>query len=90
LIPKRKVENNIFYSTFPDIQVKIKSNFKYIGKLKRLHTQEGIEVKLSGSSDSFPFIEHEGPVVKKAIILQIEKTSGYYIGDCYRGMEKSH
>ena len=90
--PERNVVNNVFISTYPKIKIKIIPELTFIENISKSGYSEGIENKrIAGSANSYTFIEIEKDTseVKRAIIIQIQTTSGYYIGDFYRGAEKT-
>jgi hypothetical protein len=78
LKPERNVVDNVFYSSFPKIKIKIDEDFKYLGDVSKEGDVEGIETTLHGNVTDYPFIVAQKNYVKKALIIKISKTSGYY------------
>ena len=91
LKPERNVVNNQFVSTYPKIKIQVIPEFEYIEGISQSGYSEGIEIQLNTSADSYTFVEAEKAIseVKRAIIIEFKTTSGYYIRDFYKNMEKT-
>jgi hypothetical protein len=91
LKPERNVVNNQFVSTYPKIKIQIIPELAYIEGISQSGYAEGLEIQLTHSEDSYAFVEAEKATseVKRAVIIEIKTTGGYYMGDFYRNMEKT-
>ena len=56
LKPERNVVDNVFYSSFPKIKIKIDEDFKYLGDVSKEGDAEGIETTLHRNETCYPFI----------------------------------
>jgi hypothetical protein len=83
---ERGVFENTFHSSYPDIQVKVSSEFEYIGEVDEAKTRQAQDSTYSGTvrSNWYVFAQaDEEQRIKKAVSIRIQKAPTYFVSDIY-------
>jgi hypothetical protein len=89
---KREVFENTFYSSYPEIQIKIGSEFEYIGETKQAQTTQAQDSTYTGTVriNWYIFAQSDEQRIKKAVIITIEKSPTFYVSDIYGRVKNYH
>ena len=82
---KREVFENTFYSSYPEIQIKIGSEFEYIGETSEAEMRQAQDSSYTGNVQKhwYLFVQLDEQRVKKAVSIQIQKAPTYFVSDIY-------
>jgi len=79
------VFENTFYSSYPEVQIKIGSEFNYIGETKEAKTRQARDSTYTGTirTNWYLFVQAEERRVKKSVSIEIQKAPTYFVSDIY-------
>ena len=86
---KREVLENTFYSSYPEIQIKVGSEFEYIGETKEAEWRQYQDSTSTDTirKDFYIFAQTDEERVKKSVVISVHKTKGYWVGDLFGRIE---
>jgi hypothetical protein len=86
---KREVLENTFYSSYPEIQVNVGSEFQYIGETKEAKKKQAQDSTYTGTvrKNWYIFAQSDEQRVKKAVLIEIKKAPTYWVSDIYGRVE---
>ena len=83
---KREVVDGIFYSSAnPKIQIKISSEFKYLGEIKDTGERESVggSRMLTNWAQWYIFVDSDGSKAKRVVSVKLERTETRFISDLF-------
>ena len=86
---KREVLENTFYSSYPEIQIKIGSEFEYIGETKEAKKKQAQDSTYTATvrKNWYIFAQSEAMRVRKVVLIEIKKAPTYWVSDIYGRVE---
>jgi hypothetical protein len=86
---KRDVLENIFYSSYPEVQIKVSSEFEYIGETEEAEWRQYLDSTSTDTirKDFYIFAQTDEERVKKSVVISVYKTRGYFVGDIWGRVE---
>ena len=89
---KREVFENTFYSSYPEIQIKIGSEFEYIGETSEAEMRQAQDSSYTGNVQKhwYLFVQSDEQRVKKAVSIQIQKAPTHFVSDIYGRVKNYH
>jgi hypothetical protein len=83
---KREVVDNTLYSSSnPKIQVKVSPEFEYLGEMKDTSERQAVDstTMLINRADWYVFVDSDGHKATRAVSIRIERTQTQYISDLF-------
>jgi len=82
---KREVFENTFYSSYPEIMIKVSSEFEYVGETSEAEMRQAQDSSYTGNVQKhwYLFVQSDEQRVKKAVSIQIQKAPTYFVSDIY-------
>ncbi|MBW2193431.1 MAG: hypothetical protein JRF27_06560, partial [Deltaproteobacteria bacterium] len=86
---ERKVENNIFYSSYPELKIRVSPEFIYLGNitpyLDGRSTDDSRELR--NYFDNYLFIKQEDNIASQAIMIMFETIETRFVNDFWKDVE---
>jgi len=82
----RKVENNIFYSSYPVLKIRIRPEFTYLGNMTPFLNGTSMDGsrELRNYFDGYVFMQHEDHAVNKTILILFETIETGFTDDFWK------
>ncbi|MFC1829729.1 hypothetical protein ACFL0O_08960 [Thermodesulfobacteriota bacterium] len=86
---ERKVENNIFYSSYPDLKIRVSPGFIYLGNITPYLDGQSMDGsrELRNYFDNYIFIKQENNIVNQAIMIMFETIETRFTDDFWKDVE---
>lgn len=86
---ERMVENNIFYSSYPNLKIRINPDFIYLGNIKPYLDGQSMDGsrELRNYFDNYIFIKQENNTVHQAMIIMFETIETRFTDDFWKDVE---
>ena len=88
---KREVNENTFVSSYPNVAIKLKPEFKYIGNPSEATLGKSVDNSrdLRVRWDSYCFVKADKDKAAKAVTIQIETVETRFISDFFRNVKNA-
>jgi hypothetical protein len=89
---KREVFENTFYSSYPEIMIKVSSEFEYVGETSEAEMRQAQDSSYKGNVQKnwYIFVQSDKERVKKAVSIKIQRAPTYFVSDIYGRVENYH
>ena len=81
--PERYVKDNVFHSTYPNLEVKVDPKYAYLGQFDytlEMESRDGVQGR-TGETKSYVFVDTVDKQVKRTVYIQIRREQTKYIGN---------
>jgi hypothetical protein len=86
LKPERKVVDNVFYSSYPKVEMRVNPELIYLGELKYHSTKESVSggKLLSYNHECFIFLQADSKkTAKRLFIIRTQRVETYFVSDLF-------
>jgi hypothetical protein len=89
---KREVFENTFYSSYPEIMIKVSSEFEYVGETSEAEMRQAQDSSYTGNVQKnwYIFIQSDEQRIKKAVSIKIQKAPTYFVSDIFGRVKNYH
>ena len=86
---ERKVESNIFSSSYPKVKVRVSAEFEYMGNMSSHFDGPSMDAsrQLRNYFDNFIFVVARDGTMEKAIFIMFETIETHFVDDFWRDVE---